>query len=150
MPKLPRRPVLRDQAGRSSHPTEGAPHVRGWVTTDDDVRSALSVSWFPADLADSVPELLSTDPAQAATIGRRIEEMVGPMRHCRDYVEARAADAREAGYLQLPIGSPILAGTYLHWSTNDPDLLIEYGEYVLPPKKVLSWDYDVDDMATEM
>jgi GntR family transcriptional regulator len=58
----------------------------------------------------------------------------------RDYVRGRASDAREAGALRLPVGSPILAGTHV-WS--DDEGVILYGEWCMPPDQVVSWDYTV-------
>ena len=69
-------------------------------------------------------------PADAAT-GRTVT--LG-----RDHLRGRAADAREAGALRLPVGSPILAGTHV-WS-DDAGVLL-YGEWVLPPDQVISYEY---------
>lgn len=120
---------------------------REWVTLEDTPGGAvpvmLSVSWWPAGLAETIPALLSTDAAGVATLSAAVEAEVGPIRHCRDFVEGRAADAREAGHLLLPVGSPILAGTFLRWTAGDPGDLVEYGEYVLLPKRVISWEYEL-------
>lgn len=126
---------------------------REWVTsettTEGEVPVMLSVSWFPAALADAVPDLLSTDPSHVATLGLSVESVAGPLRYCRDFVEAREADAREAGYLGLTLGAPVLAGTFLRWQGNDSDHLAEYGEYVIPPRRVLSWEYELPEPSDE-
>ncbi|MGA2831121.1 MAG: UTRA domain-containing protein, partial [Streptosporangiaceae bacterium] len=60
--------------------------------------------------------------------------------HAQDHLEGREADTREAAALQLPVGSPILAGTHV-WS--DQDGVILYGEWVMPPKRVITYSYEV-------
>jgi GntR family transcriptional regulator len=98
----------------------------------------LAVDWIPVfDDATLAGELVARMPIKggaAAVIrsstGRRII-------HWRDHVRGRAADAREAGALRLPVGSPILAGAHL-WS--DDDGVILYGEWVMPPDRVVSWE----------
>jgi GntR family transcriptional regulator len=124
---------------------------REWVTSEMTTttggarRVRLSVSWFPAAFADAVPDLLSTDSSHMATLDLAIEKAAGPLRHCRDFVEAREADAREAGHLELPVGAPVLAGAFLRWPGGDPDGPAEYGEYVIPPRRVVSWEYELPD-----
>jgi GntR family transcriptional regulator len=115
---------------------------REWVTKDAGVPVTLSVSWFPSDLA-TIPEMLSTDPASVGALLPALEAHAGAIRHARDFYEGRGSDAREARLLDLPLGGPILAGTFLRWPGADPDRLLEYGEFVLPPKRVVSYDYDV-------
>jgi len=92
-----------------------------------------------------VPDLLSTDPAVAGGLATAIVAARGRIRRGRDFVEARDADSREAEHLRVPLGSAILAGTFLRWyeQDQDSDQVAEYGEYVLPPNKVLSWEYEL-------
>jgi GntR family transcriptional regulator len=98
----------------------------------------LAVDWIPvADDAVLAGELVAKAPIKggpasviASSTGRRII-------HWRDHVRGRAADAREAGALRLPVGSPILAGAHL-WS--DDEGVILYGEWVMPPDRVVSWE----------
>jgi GntR family transcriptional regulator len=120
---------------------------REWVTSENTLEGIapvmLSVSWYPTAFADTVPGILSTDSATVDTLATAIESAVGPTAHFRDFVESRSSDAREAGHLGLPIGGPVLAGAFLHWTAGDPGELVEYGEYVLPPKRVISWEYDI-------
>lgn len=124
---------------------------REWVTTEETtargvVTVSLSVSWHPAVLADAdaEPGMLSTEPASVSGVAAAVERELGPVRHCRDFVEARAADAREAGHLGIPTGSAVLAGTSLRWTGGEGGRLAEYLEFVMPPRRVLSWDYGVD------
>jgi GntR family transcriptional regulator len=122
---------------------EGEVVRREWVTTSHGRPSMLSVAWFPPAFVDAVPELLSTDPATVGTLTQAVERATGrQLVHARDYYEAREADEREAGHLGLAVGSPILAGTYI-WSDRDGDI-IEYGEFVIPPKRVISYEYEYE------
>lgn len=107
----------------------------------------FSVDWIPvaADRA-LAGQLTAPEPLPGGaetlirtTTGRRVT--------CgRDHLRGRAADAREAGALRLPIGSPILAGVHV-WS--DDEGVILYGEWVMPPDQVVSFEFTVDDEARE-
>jgi GntR family transcriptional regulator len=101
--------------------------------------SALSVDWIPPiGSAMLAAEATSPLPIDGGTIGL-IERATGrTVTLGRDHLRGRAADAREAAALRLPIGSPILAGTNV-WSDDDGVLL--YGEWVLPPDQVISYEY---------
>lgn len=113
---------------------------REWVTVENKSLRTLTVTWYPADLAEQVPGLLSTEPSSVGPLLRQIEEVTGTITRGRDYFHARGADAREASALGLPVGTAIAAGTWLAWSG---DRLVEYGEYCLPPRHTLSYPYDV-------
>jgi len=99
----------------------------------------LSVDWIPTGHVMAEAELLGPPtpegPAEVITTvtGRHIT-------HAQDHLEGREADTREAAALQLPVGSPILAGTHV-WS--DQDGVILYGEWVMPPKRVITYSYEV-------
>jgi GntR family transcriptional regulator len=101
----------------------------------------LSVDWVSPVAAESAmlaAEATSPLPIDGGTI-RLIERATGrTVTLGRDHLRGRAADAREAAALRLPIGSPILAGTNV-WSDDDGVLL--YGEWVLPPDQVISYEY---------
>ena len=62
--------------------------------------------------------------------------------HAQDHLEGREADTREANALGIPVGSPILAGAHV-WS--DKEGVILYGEWVMPPKRVVSYSYEVTE-----
>ena len=79
-----------------------------------------------------VAELLDLEPG-AMVIRRRVT-------HAQDHIEGREADAREAHALKIPVGSAILAGAHV-WS--DQEGVILYGEWVMPPKRVVSYSYEV-------
>lgn len=114
---------------------------REWVTTEGATLRALSVTWYPAALADDVPALLDTAPTSVDVLTTRVEEATGQAVRGRDFYHARGADRREADALGLPVGSAVLAGTWLQWSAADQ--IIEYGETCLPPRSTVSYPYDI-------
>lgn len=99
----------------------------------------LSVDWIPTGHVMAEAELLGPPvpggPARiiATVTGRRIT-------HAQDHLESREADTREATALGIPVGSPILAGVHI-WS--DEAGVILYGEWVMPPKQVITYAYEV-------
>ncbi len=112
---------------------------RETVTFDGPQPQRLSVSWWSGELAERVPRLGGSEPGDplawiAEGTGRRPT-------HGRDYFEAREADMREARALGIRPSDSVLASTYL-WS--DDAGVIEYGEYVLPRKRVISFSYGID------
>lgn len=115
---------------------------REWITIENKALRTLTVTWYPADLAEQVPQLLSQENSSVGPLLRQIEEVTGSITRGRDYFHARGADAREASALGLPVGTAIAAGTWLAWSG---ERLVEYGEYCLPPRHTLSYPYDVGD-----
>lgn len=115
---------------------------REHITSEDARPRALTVCWYPASLADTVPELLSTDARLVGGMLARIEDTTGGrVVTGRDYLHARTADRREATALGVPIGTSILAVTWLAWS--DIDRVIEYGEQCLPQRVTLTYPYDI-------
>jgi GntR family transcriptional regulator len=125
--------------------TDDPPAVirREWITSEGDGPRILTVTWYPAALADQVPDLLSTDPESVGLILGHVEGIIGQAAKGRDWIHGRGADYREATALQLPTGTPVLAGTWMYWTRDGA--LIEYGEYVLPPRHTLSYPYDLTD-----
>jgi GntR family transcriptional regulator len=115
---------------------------REWVTGKGSTRTMLQVTWYPAHFAASVPELLSE--SRASTTGHdrllaRIEETTGRRASDgRDDIHGREADEREAGLLALRTGSPILAGTHRLWDSQG---VVEYGEWCLPYRMVIGYEY---------
>jgi GntR family transcriptional regulator len=107
---------------------------------------AFSVAWFAPDLADAMPELLTTRPIPGLIA--RLEAATGRVIvHGEDHLQGRASDEREATALGLPPGSPILAGAYI-WADTDGAVL-EYGEFCFPPRRTLRYDYDIEPGAPE-
>jgi len=120
---------------------------REWITSEHGAPRALTVTWYPAALAAEVPELLADRAGDVGPMLRRIEDTTGPAASGRDYLHARTADRREAGALGIPPGTAILAGTWLLWTADGA--LIEYGEYVLPPRHTLSYPYEIPAAETD-
>lgn len=101
----------------------------------------LSVDWIPTGHVMAEAELLG--PPAPGGPARVIETLTGRrVTHAQDHLEGRDADAREAGALGIPVGGPILAGTHV-WS--DVEGVILYGEWVLPPRQVITYSYEVTD-----
>jgi GntR family transcriptional regulator len=99
----------------------------------------LSVDWIPTRHVMAEAELLG--PAIPEGPERIIADVTGRhITHAQDHLESREADTREASALGIPVGSPILAGTHV-WS--DQEGVILYGEWVLAPKLVITYAYEV-------
>lgn len=121
---------------------------REFVTGEGSTKSvrSLTVTWYPATLAEAVPELLATETSKASAILGKVEEVSGKVTLARDFYHARGADQREANMLGLPVGSAILAGAWLAWScVEGEDRLVEYGEICLPPRHTVSYPYEVPE-----
>lgn len=115
---------------------------RQWHTGKGMQRLLLAVTWYPAEFAAAVPELLSTAPGKGTGLLPRIAAATGRQPIAgRDDVHARDADAREANFLALRVGSPILAGAHRLW---DDQGVIEYGEWCLPYRLVIGYEYEID------
>ncbi|MFK0290300.1 GntR family transcriptional regulator [Streptomyces sp. NPDC090442] len=113
---------------------------REYVTGRGSQRLMLAVDWYPAQFA-AVPDILSTAPGKADQVLSQIEEHTGRRATSgRDAAHSRAADEREANLLGLPPHSMILAGAH-EWSDNQG--LITYGEWCLPPRFTIGYEYEV-------
>jgi len=105
----------------------------------------LSVDWIPTGHVMAEAELLG--PPAPGGPAHVIETLTGRhVTHAQDHLEGRDADARESAALDLPSGSPILAGTHV-WS--DAEGVILYGEWVMPPKQVITYSYEVADEVAD-
>lgn len=112
---------------------------REFVTGRGQSRLSFQVRWYPAHFAAHVPDLLSTNGKKNDDLTARVLEVTGrAITYARDDMHGRAADAREASALGLPVGSPILAGAH-RWA--DEDGVIEYGEWCLPPRMTIGYEY---------
>jgi GntR family transcriptional regulator len=108
---------------------------------------ALSVAWFAPELAEAVPELLTTRPIPGL-IARIEAATARAVAHGEDHLHARDSDTREATALGLPVGAPILAGAYI-W-TDAEGAVLEYGEFCFPPRRTVRYDYDIEPGAPEV
>lgn len=112
---------------------------REFTTGRGKTRLSFQVRWYPAHLAAMVPDLLSTNSRKNDDLTPRVLEATGrSITHARDDMHARDATAREASALGLPVGSPILAGAH-RW--GDDEGAIEYGEWCLPPRMTIGYEY---------
>jgi GntR family transcriptional regulator len=122
---------------------DGAQVVRRqWHTGKGQQRTGLFVTWYPAHVAGLVPELLSTSPQTSPGLLLKIQKATGRrITFGRDDIHGRDADAREANFLALRIGSPILAGAHRLW---DDQGVIEYGEWCLPYRLAVGYEYSFE------
>lgn len=100
----------------------------------------LSVDWIPADSTLTAIGVLEHKPLEGGVAHALESSTRRQITHGQDHLRGRSADAREASALDIPIGSPILAGVHI-WS--DAEGVILYGEWVLPADRVVTYDYDV-------
>lgn len=124
---------------------------REYVTGQGARRTMLAVDWYPEEFAESVPDLLGTEPGAATpTSPGRGNDLMTQIEHFagrrvtsgRDSMHARNADEREAGLLGLPLEATILAGAH-EWSDNRG--LITYGEWCLPTGLVIGYQYSIEE-----
>ena len=107
----------------------------------------LSVDWIPADSTLVALGALSPEPLEGGPA--HFLETVTPHRkvtHAQDHLESRSADSREATALGISVGSPVLAGVHVWSDSND---VILYGEWVMPPRRVVTYAYDVDNAVLQ-
>lgn len=115
---------------------------RQWHTGRGSMRTMLAVTWYPIQFATVVPDILSTAPRRGGGLLMRIAEATGRRpSHGRDDMHGRDADAREANFLGLRVGSPILAGAHRIW---DDEGVIEYGEWCIPYRLVIGYEYEIN------
>ncbi|MFD8112512.1 GntR family transcriptional regulator [Streptomyces microflavus] len=115
--------------------------MREWHVGRGSQRRGLHVAWYPAQFAALVPDLLSSDRSKVKTMLPKIIDATGRRpTHGRDDMHGRDADAREAGFLGVRVGAPILAGAHRYW---DADGVIEYGEWCLPYRHVIGYEYEL-------
>jgi GntR family transcriptional regulator len=112
---------------------------REFTTGRGQSRLSFQVRWYPAHFAAQVPDLLSTNRSKNDDLIVRVQEASGrTVSYARDDMHARTADAREASALGIAVGAPILAGAH-RWS--DEEGVIEYGEWCLPPRMTIGYEY---------
>lgn len=115
---------------------------RQWHSGKGQQRTGLFVTWHPAHFAAAVPELLSTSRTSSPGLLLKIQQATGrQVAAGRDDIHGRDADPREANFLGLRVGSPILAGAHRLW---DDKGVIEYGEWCLPYRLAIGYEYSVE------
>ena len=112
------------------------------ITYREDTPVAASTSWFTSDLAEAAPDLLVAERIKLGTPGY-IEQQTGRrVRKGRDQITVAAADESAAADLAVPEGSPILQAR--NWYRDEAGEVLEFGEYIAPPGRVQTYEYDVD------
>lgn len=115
---------------------------REWHVGSGTQRRGLYVTWYPAAIAALVPDLLSRSASKVPGLLLKISKATGRTpTHGRDDMHSRDADEREANYLGVKVGTPILAGAHRLW---DDEGVIEYGEWCLPYRYTIGYEYAVD------
>jgi GntR family transcriptional regulator len=110
---------------------------REWTTGQGQRRMSLCVTWYPAQFAAVVPDLLSTAAGKCDDAVKLIQVTTGrTVTNWRDNMHARTLDHREASLLGLPIGTATLA---MAWEWGDDTGIIEYGEACLPPMLTIGY-----------
>jgi DNA-binding transcriptional regulator YhcF (GntR family) len=117
---------------------------REWVTSEDAAAARLTVTWHRPSAALAVPELLTADELPdprggAAMLADRTGAGAAALRG-RAGFECRAArdDGREIPLLRLD-DVFVLAGVWVWYLGGET---VEYGEYVLPPGRVIETDLE--------
>ncbi|NUS72213.1 MAG: GntR family transcriptional regulator [Corynebacteriales bacterium] len=122
---------------------EGSPVIqRQRRYFDEDGVVALSTSWLPGELAESIPELISTEPLPKMTFGL-VEERTGRRvvrRH--DVVALRPVPEETATLLGVEVGAPALTMTNQYWDQHGATT--EYATDFLGEDRQLSAEYDLD------
>jgi GntR family transcriptional regulator len=114
---------------------------REWTMGRGQARTQFGVTWYPAQFAAMVPDLLSTAPGRHGGVLARVMEATGRTpNHGRDDMHGREADAREASHLGVRVGAPILA---MAWRYSDDGGVMEYGEVCLPARLTIGYEYQV-------
>jgi GntR family transcriptional regulator len=102
----------------------------------------LSVDWIPVDSTLTALGVLDTKPMEGGLAHVLETTTRRHITHGQDHLRGRSADAREAAALQVATGTPILAGVHI-WS--DSNNVILYGEWVMPPDRVVTYTYEVEE-----
>lgn len=111
------------------------------ITSLRDTPVMLSVDWIPVGSSLTALSALDAQPL-AGGLARHLETTTHRhITHGQDHLRGRGADAREAAALQIPVGSPVLAGVHI-WS--DSKGVIVYGEWVKLPDRVVTYAYTYD------
>jgi GntR family transcriptional regulator len=112
---------------------------REYITGRGNTRLVFGVNWYPAHFAALVPALLNMGNVRNDDLTARILDATQRrITYARDHMHGRAADERESSALAIPLHSPILAGAH---SWADDDGVIEYGEWCLPTRMTISYEY---------
>ena len=125
--------LLGIEPGQHGHPARGDHHAaRGKPRM-------LAVDWIPTGHVMAEAELLG--PPTPEGPARIIETVTGRrVTHAQDHLESREADTREATALRSRSAARSSPGPT---SGATPTASILYGEWVMPPKQVVTYSYEV-------
>ncbi|WP_433860101.1 GntR family transcriptional regulator [Streptomyces kronopolitis] len=113
------------------------------ITNNEDGPVSASTSWFHADLAETVPALLSTDRIPGGTPSAIREATGREARSAEDRMTVGSADAQQAEELGIEVGSPVLIGRNV---LRDADgEVIEAGEYVSGAGRWTLYEYELGE-----
>lgn len=104
----------------------------------DDVPVSASVSYFPAGLAETCPNLLVAERILNGTPGYIAERTGRTLGGTREQVTAEVATAAQSADLSLQPGSPVMIGR--NWIYDTDGDLIEYGESCSVPGRWLTYE----------
>lgn len=111
-------------------------HVSGPVV-------AVSTSWLPGGLAESVPALLGSDRLQGGTIGA-VEAVTGRrVTSGVDQVRVVRLDAETAEAFGEAEGVSAVGG--FNWWRDEEGETVEFGEFVVHPEHTLTYTYGIGD-----
>jgi GntR family transcriptional regulator len=113
----------------------GTPGVRRHRVTfsKDDKPISASTSWFTADLAETVPALVSTDRIPGGTPSAIKEATSRVATYSQEMMAADNATPEQAADLQIEVGEAVQLGRNILWD-KDGDV-IEVGESVHPRQR---------------
>ncbi|MGP3691785.1 GntR family transcriptional regulator [Streptomyces sp. IBSNAI002] len=120
----------------------GSPVIkRVRVTHNEEGPVSASTSWFAADLAEVVPQLLSTDRIIGGTAGVIMEATGRTAQSADDRMTVGAATAEQAAAIGLSEGDPVFIGQNT-WRDADGDV-IEFGEYFFGGGRWMRYQYEM-------
>ncbi|MGH3680131.1 MAG: GntR family transcriptional regulator [Natronosporangium sp.] len=113
------------------------------VTYRDEVPMSASTSWFDCRLAETAPQLLSTERITQGT-WRYVEEVTERIVSAgRDQLSAAEAAEQESTDLGVALGSSVLRGR--NWYLDSDGSVIEYGESVARPDRWSTYEYEISN-----
>lgn len=113
------------------------------VTHNEEGPISASTSWFSAELADSVPALLSPERIPGGTPSA-IREATGRVAHsAEDKTWADNATPEQAGQLNLQPGDPVMVGRNI--LRDEAGDVIEAGEHFTGPRRAQMYQYELEN-----
>ncbi|MFJ8301742.1 GntR family transcriptional regulator [Streptomyces sp. NPDC094447] len=121
----------------------GSPVIkRVRVTHNEEGPVSASTSWFSADLAETVPQLLSTERIPGGTTGVILQATGRTAHSADDRMTVSTATADQAEALGLSEGEPVFMGQNT-WRDAEGDV-IEFGEYFFGKGRWMHYRYELN------